>query len=356
MNIYSQTLLCFLIFVSCVYCENKYSRSANEKKKSDVEFRSLEKPFRMNKLNLLWTKARQRLTEPKLKSLYSDLMIQDKEELIYKRVKSEGGDKEGLKEAELRRKLTNIMSSYGLLHHFEPGAAKEKDHPAYNSAMDDYINKSIFKDKKLNYLWTKAEASGFTMEELLALREEFTHHQEKIDQYYDLLSDDSPNDDAFKNIINEDELDKFNEISEHTNDMTKDYIDKANLIREKHRDLRDGYDRIQRIIAKAPNNKDFIEPKVQGLWKIAVAANFTTEELASLKVELQHYESRLLKLRHLQANNVSNREKHKDKVAGAGDKINHFEEQEQMIKKHSLKVAKLHADLESKIMERHTEL
>ena len=76
----------------------------------------------------------QRLTEPKLKSLYSDLMIQDKEELIYKRMKSEGGDKEGLKEAELRRKLTSIMSAYGLLHHFDPEAAKEKDHPvSYNN-------------------------------------------------------------------------------------------------------------------------------------------------------------------------------------------------------------------------------
>ena len=64
--------------------------------------------------------------------------------------------------------------------------------------MDDYINKSIFKDKKLNYLWSKAETSGFTMEELLALREEFTHHQEKIDQYYDLFDDESPKDDAFK--------------------------------------------------------------------------------------------------------------------------------------------------------------
>lgn len=40
-------------------CENKYSKSANEKKKSDVDFRNLDKPFRMNKLNLLWTKARQ---------------------------------------------------------------------------------------------------------------------------------------------------------------------------------------------------------------------------------------------------------------------------------------------------------
>ncbi|KAJ8719172.1 hypothetical protein PYW07_016728 [Mythimna separata] len=356
MNFYSQTLFCFLIIVTGALCENKYSRSNNEKKKGDVDFRNLEKPFRMNKLNLLWTKARQRLTEPKLKSLYSDLMIQDKEGLIFKRMKSEGGDKEGLKEAELRRKLTSIMSAYGLLHHFDPDAAKEKDHPGYNSAMDDYINKSIFKDKKLNYLWSKAEASGFTMEELLALREEFTHHQEKIDQYYDLFDDDSPKDDAFKNVINEEDLDKFNEISAHTNEMTKDYIDKANLIRDKHNDLRDGYDRLQRVIAKAPNNKEFIEPKVQGLWKIAVSANFTTEELASLKVELQHYESRLLKLRHLQANNVSNREKHKSKVAGAGDKMNHFEEQEQMIKKHTRKVAKLHADLESKILERHTEL
>lgn len=56
-------------------------------------------------------------------------MIQDKEELIQKRVKSEGGDKEGLKEAELRRKLSNIMSNYGLLHHFEPDAPRGKDHP-----------------------------------------------------------------------------------------------------------------------------------------------------------------------------------------------------------------------------------
>lgn len=33
-----------------------------------------------------------------------------------------------------------------------------------------------------------------------------------------------------------------------------------------------------------PNNKEFIEPKVQGLWRLAAAANFTVDELASLKV------------------------------------------------------------------------
>lgn len=82
----------------------------------------------------------QRLPEPKLKSLYSDLMIQDKEEITYKRVKSEGIDKEGLKEAELRRKLTSIMDAYGLRHHFEDvPAGKQKEH----AVSEFFTNKSI---------------------------------------------------------------------------------------------------------------------------------------------------------------------------------------------------------------------
>lgn len=56
------TFVLTLLF-TVVLCENKYTRSANEKKeKSKVEgvnFRTLEKPFRMNKLNLLWIKAQQ---------------------------------------------------------------------------------------------------------------------------------------------------------------------------------------------------------------------------------------------------------------------------------------------------------
>lgn len=56
-------------------------------------------------------------------------MIQDKEELILKRLKSDGGDKEGLREAEIRRKLTNIMSAYGLREHLDDEAPpRHKDH------------------------------------------------------------------------------------------------------------------------------------------------------------------------------------------------------------------------------------
>lgn len=56
-----------------------------------------------------------------------------------------------------------------------------------NSASDKHINKSLFKDKKLNKLWDKAEMAGFSKDELAALHEEFQHHQDKIDQYYSLL-------------------------------------------------------------------------------------------------------------------------------------------------------------------------
>lgn len=348
-----------VLLVTCILGENKYSKSANEKKSTGVDFRTLEKPYRMNKLNLLWTKAQQRLTEPKLKSLYSDLMIQDKEELTFKRFKSEGGDKEGMKEADLRRKLTNIMSAYGLREHFGDTSARQKEHPAANSALDDHINKSLFKDKKLNQLWSKAETSGFTSAELAALRDEFNHHQDKIDQYYDLLKDvESGPKDGYKNVVDDEEIDKYNEINDQleTNEINKDFIDKANLVRDKHRGLRDGLDRLQRITAKGPNNKEFIEPKVQGLWRMAAASNFTVDELASLKVELQHYEQRLLKLRHLQADHVSNVEKHHSKVAATGDKLDHFDHEQQMIKKHSRKVEKMHTDIENRILERHNEL
>jgi Alpha-2-macroglobulin RAP, C-terminal domain len=38
------------------------------------------------------------------------------------------------------------------------------------------------------------------------------------------------------------------------------------------------------LAAQGPDNKEFVEPKVQGLWKIATASNFTTHELESLRV------------------------------------------------------------------------
>lgn len=109
--------------------------------------------------------------------------------MTWKRLKSEGKDKDGLKEAQLRKKLLNIMDMYGLLEQFENVDPAKKQSKKHNEANDDHINKSLFKDKKLNKLWAKAENAGFTSIELQALREEFTHHQDKIDEYYSILEE-----------------------------------------------------------------------------------------------------------------------------------------------------------------------
>lgn len=126
-----------------------------------------------------------------MKSLFTELKIQDKEELTWKQSGGQHKDKDGLKEAELRKKLVGIMSTYGLLEHFDDtqDPEKYKHHKAYSGPVENtnYKNKSLFKDKKLNKLWEKAEISGFTPEELNALKEEFMHHQEKVDMYYSLL-------------------------------------------------------------------------------------------------------------------------------------------------------------------------
>uniref|UniRef100_A0A023ER05 Putative alpha 2-macroglobulin receptor-associated protein n=1 Tax=Aedes albopictus TaxID=7160 RepID=A0A023ER05_AEDAL len=353
---------------------DKYSKKANALPDSEIyepDFRNIQRPFRMAKLNLVWAKAQHRLTEPKLKSIYTELKIHDKEEIAWKQLNSQHKDKEGLKEAELRKKLIGIMSTYGLLEYFDDTQDPEqyKPYKAYSGKVDSYMNKSLFKDKKLNKLWEKAETSGFTKEELDALKEEFEHHQEKIDVYYNLLEqlgdDDGKSGKVHENAVNEDEHDKFNEIGtaeEDSNDIMaqqknegkqNSFLHKSNQLREKHRDIKDNFDRLERIAAKGPKSQDFIEPKVQGLWRIAVSSNFTADELASLKVELLHYESRLLKLRHMHAEHALSMEKHKN--AQHGDKADTHKMMEENIKKQTRKVEKIQEQVEKRIF-KHSEL
>ncbi|KAL7041900.1 hypothetical protein ACKWTF_000945 [Chironomus riparius] len=377
-----------LFLISCIIAINadkhdKYSKKANyqESETYNSDFRNLQKPFRVAKLNLLWSKAVHRLTEPKLKSLFTELKLHDKEELTFKHLKSEKPKEfnDGLKEADLRKKLIGIMSTYGLLEVLDfdeiNDPANHKHHKPKEGKVktDNYKNKSLFKDKKLNKLWERAEVSGgFTPEELQTLREEFQHHEEKVDFYFNLIEnlDNTKNkkdDDHHKNAINEEELDTFNEIAMNDENEAKDiyhdqkrnnkhdeYISKANEVRDKHREIRDNIDRLERIVARGDDESDFIEPKVQGLWRIAQQSNFSAEELASMKIELHHFESRFLKLRQLHAEHALTMEKFKH--VKPGDKHHdHVDELESKIKKQSRKVEKLQDDIEIRLR-RHSEL
>lgn len=81
--------------------------------------------------------------------------MQDKEELQLKRLKADNLDKDGLKEAEIRKKFGNVIERYGLADHFDKDTESNQADSTTNSH-------SIFKDKKLNKLWLKAESAGFT--------------------------------------------------------------------------------------------------------------------------------------------------------------------------------------------------
>lgn len=151
-------------------------------------------------------------------------------------------------------------------------------------------------------------------------------------------------------------MDKYNTIEvQEEKQPNKDYLDKVNLLREHHKTIKDGFDHLNVLASKGPASKEFVEPKVQGLWRIALESNFTPSELESLKVELLHYENRLLKLRHLQAEHALNEEKYK-KSDLHGEKSQQHTLMHDNIKKQARKVEKIHLDIETRIMQKHIEL
>lgn len=117
-------------------------------------------------------------------------------------------------------------------------------------------------------------------------------------------------------------MDIFNTISNDPNDneiqtpemIRSKYESSINEVRDHHRGIKDHYERLERLVSSGPHSSDFIEPKVQGLWRVAQTSNFSEKELASIKTELHHFESRLLKLRHLHAEHALLREKYKVSV------------------------------------------
>ena len=54
------------------------------------------------------------MSEKKLKQLYTELKVHDKEVMSLKKLKADNMDKDGLREAEIRKSFNGIMFAYGL--------------------------------------------------------------------------------------------------------------------------------------------------------------------------------------------------------------------------------------------------
>ena len=262
-------VLLVLLLVHNAAPENKYSASANgfypDSKGPIKSYAGVENPFRMQKVNLLWEKSRTKLTESKLEKLYSELKVQDKDELTLKKLRGEGSDKDGSKEAEVRKKFNSIMLSYGL-----GGTPDNTDSPQTPA-------KALFKDKKLQRLWDKAEQAGLVGEELIALQEEFKHHQRKVDEYNTLLE-----------LVGDRDSKRYNEIKKELKDEEFDIRD-TNEVTRKAKEMKQDYDRLHRLATNQGEEHQFGEPKVAGLWKLALMAKFEPEELESLREELVRF-------------------------------------------------------------------
>ncbi|XP_063740780.1 alpha-2-macroglobulin receptor-associated protein isoform X1 [Eleginops maclovinus] len=273
--------LCFGVGVMA----GKYSREVNEQKSSDGH--TVE--FRIAKLDQVWNKAkRMQLSPVRQAELHSDLKLQEKDELQWKKLKVEGLDENGEKEAQLRRNFNVILAKYGM-------DGKRDTRPLESNHLKDHdtIEGDTFEDPRLDKLWNKAKSSGkFSDEEMMSLKREFQHHKDKTHEYNILMDTVSRTEEEIhKNVISPLEGD------------TKEHVlhQRHSDLKQKMTDLNQGFERLRKLSHEGfTTDSEFREPRVIELWEAAKRANLTEDELDSLKEELRHFETKVEKHSHYQ--------------------------------------------------------
>uniref|UniRef100_A0A674P0M6 Low density lipoprotein receptor-related protein associated protein 1 n=2 Tax=Takifugu rubripes TaxID=31033 RepID=A0A674P0M6_TAKRU len=285
--LFKMKLKCFVVAVCYSVCvmAGKYSREVNEQKPGGD---GLTVEFRIGKLNQVWEKAKRMPLSPvRQAELHSDLKIQEKDELQWKKLKAEGLDENGEKEAQLRRNFNVILAKYGM-------DGKRDTRSVENNSLKDHDAKEgdIFDDPRLDKLWNKAKSSGkFSNEELSSLKKEFQHHRDKIHEYNILIDAVSRTEEIHKNVISPLEGDaKEPELHKKHTDL-----------KQKMRDLNHGFERLRKLSHEGfTEDSEFREPRVIELWEAAKRANLSEDELDSLKEELHHFETKVEKHSHYQ--------------------------------------------------------
>ncbi|VTJ70813.1 Hypothetical predicted protein [Marmota monax] len=263
----------------------KYSREKNEPE-SPAKSEPGEE-FRMEKLKQLWEKARRlHLSPVKLAELHADLKIQERDELNWKKLKIEGLDEDGEKEAKLIRNLNVILARYGLDGRKE--AQMVHSNSLSDSAQDDGLG-----DPRLEKLWHKAKTSGkFSSEELDKLWKEFLHHKEKVAEYNVLLETLSRTEEVYDNVISPSDRSQVKDDVLHS---------KHSELKDRLRSINQGLDRLRKVSHQGYGpTAEFEEPRVIDLWDLAQSANFTEKELESFREELKHFEAKIEKHSHYQ--------------------------------------------------------
>ena len=107
--------------------------------------------FRVNKLNQIWRKAQNRMSQNKLYNLREALQTQDKAEMRLKKLKAVGKDEYGDEAARVRENFLQILNKYGLSKYADLSSSNE------NEAFDSNIHGNQFDDSRLDKLWQTAK-------------------------------------------------------------------------------------------------------------------------------------------------------------------------------------------------------
>nr|XP_027194546.1 alpha-2-macroglobulin receptor-associated protein-like [Dermatophagoides pteronyssinus] len=335
-------------FILILYCSvailaiNKYSKEANSN-----GYRPSDKPFRMQKLNILWNQANQKLQPRELSQLMEDLKHQDISEIELKKIKAENRDPDGKTETEVRRQLRMILNKYDL----ETESMFKND---TTTSTDD--NKQLFSDKKLENLWEKVHKLDLNERELEILKEELKSFENQLHDYRQLINQYH---DKRENRLypNDDDV-----LDNHI-DPVKESLDKEmnEKIQQKHSELKEEYKRISNMVydKDIKFKGEFDEIKAARLWQLALKSEFNTDELAELKEKLLHFQNRIKKLNYfsgqLQAHNLKKQSNDFDGEEDSSGKNLH-KHIENRVKELDGHVKKLHQQLEQQILNKHSEL
>ncbi|XP_011790772.1 PREDICTED: alpha-2-macroglobulin receptor-associated protein isoform X2 [Colobus angolensis palliatus] len=324
----------------------KYSREKNQPEPPPK--RESGEEFRMEKLNQLWEKAqRLHLSPVRLAELHADLKIQERDELAWKKLKLDGLDKDGEKEARLIRNLNVILAKYGLDGKKD---ARQVTSNSLSGTQEDGLD-----DPRLEKLWHKAKTSGkFSSEELDKLWREFLHHKEKVHEYNVLLETLSRTEEIHENVISPLDLSDIKGNVLHSRHAE---------LKEKLRSINQGLERLRRVSRQGySTDAEFEEPRVIDLWDLAQSANLTDKELEALREELKHFEAKIEKHNHYQKQLEIAHEKlrHAESV-GDGERVSRSREKHTLLegrtKELGYTVKKHLQDLSSRISRaRHNEL
>ncbi|XP_053433521.1 alpha-2-macroglobulin receptor-associated protein [Nycticebus coucang] len=325
----------------------KYSREKNQPEPPLK--RETGEEFRMEKLNQLWEKARRlHLAPVKLAELHADLKMQERDELIWKKLKVEGLDEDGEKEARLRRNLNVILAKYGL------DGKKDTLHVESNS-LTDSSQEDMLDDPRLEKLWHKAKTSGkFSREELDRLWREFMHHKEKVQEYNLLLETLRRAEDVHENVVSPSDLSAIKGEVLHSRHAE---------LKERMRSINQGLGRLRQVSHQGYDAQaEFEEPRVIDLWDLAKSANFTEKELESFREELKHFEAKIEKHNHYQKQlEISHEKLRHAESTGDGERLSRSREKHALLegrtKELGYTVKKHLQDLSSRISRaRHNEL